>query len=85
VLQLLRLPECEVDALRARLRQHDHTDIPGAVRVSLGLQNTHAEVGYLVHALQRIAERRFAAEYVRTRTALVVCARGPISTTAVLR
>ena len=63
VLHLLGTPASEVEVLRGRLRQHDHSDDPGVVRVSLGLQNTRAEVDALAEALRRIASGSFATCY----------------------
>ena len=67
VLHLLGTPPHEVEAVRSRLRRGDHSSDPGVVRVSLGLQNTRAEVDRLAEGLERIAAGSFAACYRQDR------------------
>ena len=62
---LLALDEQAVTDARVRLRRHDRADIPGAVRASLGLQSTQAEVDRLVAALTEIADRGPRVSYER--------------------
>ncbi len=62
---LLALDEEAVAGARARLRRHDRADVPGAVRASLGLQSTRAEVDRLATALTELAERGPRASYER--------------------
>lgn len=62
---LLALGDAAVADARDRLRRHEHAGIPGAVRASLGLQSTRAEVDRLVVALAEIAERGPNASYER--------------------
>lgn len=51
-------------AIRARLRAGDESNLPGAVRPSLGLFNTAAEVDRLLEVVRAIAAGRFAGRYV---------------------
>lgn len=60
---LLALGDAAVADARDRLRRHEHAGIPGAVRASLGLQSTRAEVDRLVTALAEIADRGPRASY----------------------
>lgn len=62
---LLALDAAAVADARARLRRHEHAEVPGAVRASLGLQSTRAEVDRLVTALTEIAEHGARASYER--------------------
>lgn len=60
---MLGLLTDHVEAVRSRLRRHDHTDVPGAIRISFGLQNTPDEVDLLVSALAHIAGGSFRTAY----------------------
>jgi selenocysteine lyase/cysteine desulfurase len=70
VMQLLRADEARI---RADLAEGDKTHVPGAVRISLGLGTTEADIDAAVHALAALAERgprwtyrqsRHSGEYV---------------------
>ncbi len=67
VLHLLGLPAAEQEAARARMRAHRHDGLPGAVRASLGLQNTAAEIERLAGALGDLVERGPRAVYREER------------------
>ena len=62
---LLALDAQTVTEAQARLRSHDRVDVPGAVRASLGLQSTRAEVDRLAAALAEIAEGGPRVSYER--------------------
>lgn len=66
ILHLLDLRQEESDRARDLLRQGIHAGVPGAVRVSLGLQNTRSEVDRLLGALRALAsdgpEERYRLE-----------------------
>jgi selenocysteine lyase/cysteine desulfurase len=53
--RLLGVPEAEADRLRAELRAGRRPLLPGAVRASIGLGTTIADVDRLVSALEEIA------------------------------
>ena len=55
LVRLLGLSEVEVDRFRADARAHIHTALPGAVRASVGISNTHEEIDLLLDALHTIA------------------------------
>jgi selenocysteine lyase/cysteine desulfurase len=52
-----------VDELVQALRRGDETDLPGAVRVSMGVFNTVEEVDYLLEWVGRIRDRRWSGSY----------------------
>ncbi len=55
LVRLLGLAKDEVDRFRADARNHIHTSLPGAVRASTGISNTHEEIDILLQALSMIA------------------------------
>ncbi len=63
VFHLLGTPPDEVESVRGRLRQRDHSADPGVVRISLGLQNTRAVVDCLAAALEKVAAGSFGTCY----------------------
>jgi selenocysteine lyase/cysteine desulfurase len=56
--RLLGIPEAQLDRLHAELRAGGDPELPGAVRASIGLGTTEADVDCLVAALQAVAQRR---------------------------
>lgn len=54
LVRLLGLSGSEVDRFRADARNHIHTSLPGAVRASMGISNTHEEIDILLRALHEI-------------------------------
>ncbi|MBN1180038.1 MAG: aminotransferase class V-fold PLP-dependent enzyme [Anaerolineae bacterium] len=68
LLQLLEVSPEEAQAYQAAIERGDRTRIPGAVRASLGIYNTRAEVDELVAALSRIARGDVAGDYVLDRS-----------------
>lgn len=63
LVHLLGLTNDEVRDAEKSLRRGSHAGIPGAVRASLGLQNTRAEVDRLLGALRALVEEGPRAEY----------------------
>lgn len=63
ILHLLDLRKEESERARDLLRQGIHGGAPGAVRVSLGLQNTRSEVDRLLAALRELASDGPAERY----------------------
>lgn len=64
VVHLLDLAPDAVESARRRLRRHERTGLPGAVRVSLGLQNTRAEIDRLADALASFSADDLSTRYV---------------------
>jgi selenocysteine lyase/cysteine desulfurase len=62
--RLLRLDDAAVARYEARIAAGDRSDVPGAVRASLGVQTTVADVDRLVTALGAIAEGRRRTDYI---------------------
>jgi selenocysteine lyase/cysteine desulfurase len=55
--RLIGLPEAQLDRLHAELRAGGDPLLPGAVRASIGLGTTEADVDALVAALHEVAQR----------------------------
>lgn len=67
ILHLLGLsPERAAD-VRSHIIAGDKSDMPGLIRVSFGLYNTHEEVEYLIDALQHIAKGDYRGQYVQDK------------------
>jgi selenocysteine lyase/cysteine desulfurase len=64
--RLLDLSDEQVGRLHAELKAGGRPPLPGAVRASIGLGTTRADVDRLVGALDGIARRGPAAHYVHT-------------------
>ena len=67
VLRLLGIEQKQFEGYKARVLDHDRTDIPGLVRVSFGCYNTCEEIDDLVDMLQRIAAGDYRGEYIPDR------------------
>jgi len=63
MVHLLEMAPAEVDSVRARLAVGDRTAIPGAVRVSLGLGTTMADLAYFLHSLRQFIEQGPRGKY----------------------
>ena len=63
ITRLLGIPDGEVRRLRAELRAGGTPPLPGAVRASLGLGTTEADVDRLIGALDDIARHGPAMRY----------------------
>jgi selenocysteine lyase/cysteine desulfurase len=61
--RLLGLSSEQIEGFRARMRVHHREGVPGAVRASLGIYNTQAEVDALVTGLRAIAAGEYAGVY----------------------
>jgi selenocysteine lyase/cysteine desulfurase len=63
IMRLLGIPDTEVERLRTELQAGRRPPLPGAVRASLGLGTTRADIARLADALERIAARGPRARY----------------------
>lgn len=63
MLHLLELPSREVEAIRDRLRSNDNRRVPGAVRLSLGLGTTEAELDYFLDSVRSLVADGPRAKY----------------------
>ncbi|HUY07729.1 MAG TPA: aminotransferase class V-fold PLP-dependent enzyme [Acidimicrobiales bacterium] len=54
LVRLLGLSRDEIDRFRADARNHIHTSLPGAVRASTGISNTHEQIDILLRAVNEI-------------------------------
>jgi len=68
VLQLLGIAQKQFEGYKARVLDHDRTDIPGMVRVSFGCYNTCEEVDALIAMLQRVAAGDYRGDYIVDRS-----------------
>jgi selenocysteine lyase/cysteine desulfurase len=53
----------DVSDLVERLRNGQETELPGAIRVSMGVYNTEAEVDFMLEWVRRIRDRKWAGRY----------------------
>jgi selenocysteine lyase/cysteine desulfurase len=58
ITRLLNVPEAEAQRLHEELRAGREPDLPGAVRASIGLGTTLADIDALIGALEAITQRR---------------------------
>ncbi len=62
---LLNVSKEQEAAFEAAIREGDRTDVPGAVRASIGLHNRKSEVDHLLAMLKMIAEEKWRGNYVQ--------------------
>jgi cysteine desulfurase / selenocysteine lyase len=60
---LLRITDEQAIEFRRQIVAHDRTSVPGAVRASLGIHNTRADLDRLFEALREVVNGRFSSEY----------------------
>lgn len=60
---LLGVSDLESRIIEARMREGDRGSVPGAVRVSLGIHNSEADIERLAQALDAIASGRYDRRY----------------------
>ena len=65
--RLLKVPREEEHRLEKSLRAGDRSDIPGAVRVSIGIHNDREDVDRFLAGMREIADRRWKGKYVLDR------------------
>jgi selenocysteine lyase/cysteine desulfurase len=53
----------DITELKARLISGDEVNIPGAVRVTIGIFNSHEEIDILINSLKSIAIHKWKADY----------------------
>jgi len=68
VLCLLQVPEERAVYYRSRIAAGDRSEVPGLVRVSLGLHNTREDLDRLIDVLLTIARGEYEGEYVLDRS-----------------
>ena len=67
ILHLLGLSPEEAAEVRRRMMAGDKSEMPGLIRISFGLYNTHEEVDYLLSALENIARGRYQGRYAQDK------------------
>lgn len=67
ILHLLGLSPQEAAEVRRRMLAGDKSEMPGLIRVSFGLYNTHEEVDYLLDALKHISIGDYYGTYLQER------------------
>lgn len=65
ILHLLGLSAVEADQIRLEMRANNRGNMPGMVRVSLGIYNTCEEIDILIEALTRIAGGEYKGHYTQ--------------------
>ena len=63
VLRLLGINKKEVGGHRLSILEGNKSQLPGLVRVSIGLQNTYEEIDRLLYALNNITRREYSHNY----------------------
>lgn len=66
--RLLKVPREDEDRLENAIRAGDRSEIPGAVRVSVGIHNDEEDVDRFLAGMREIADHRWMGEYVLDRT-----------------
>jgi len=61
--RLLRIPKEEEERLEGSLRAGDRREIPGGVRVSIGIHNDAEDVDRFLEGMRAIVERRWKGDY----------------------
>ena len=67
ILHLLGLSQQQAAEVRRRMISGDKSEMPGLIRASFGLYNTHEEVDYLLEALRNISSGDFHGKYQQDR------------------
>lgn len=68
ILHILGLTNEEAAEVRRRMIEGDKSEMPGLIRASFGLYNTHQEVDTLVDALQRISAGDYKGKYKQAKS-----------------
>jgi cysteine desulfurase/selenocysteine lyase len=68
ILHLLGLSQEQASEVRRRMMAGDKSEMPGLIRISFGLYNTHEEVDYLLDSLRRISKGDYYGKYQQDRT-----------------
>jgi cysteine desulfurase/selenocysteine lyase len=67
VLHLLGLSQEDATEVRRRMMAGDKSEMPGLIRASFGLYNTHHEVDYLINALAHISAGSYQGKYIQDK------------------
>lgn len=65
ILHLMGLSAAEADQIRLEMRANKRDNMPGMVRMSLGIYNTAEEIDILIEALTRIARGEYKGRYTQ--------------------
>jgi cysteine desulfurase/selenocysteine lyase len=68
LLQLLHVPQDRASYIRERINAGDRSEVPGLVRVSVGLHNCREDVDRLIEMLARISTGEYEGDYVLDRS-----------------
>jgi len=63
MLCLLKVPPDQAEQVRKEIRAHDRSNIPGAVRASVGIYNDESDIDALCARLERIAAGNYVGKY----------------------
>jgi selenocysteine lyase/cysteine desulfurase len=63
MLCLLKVPPDQAEQVRKEIRAHDRSNIPGAVRASVGIYNDESDIDALCDCLKRIAAGDYIGKY----------------------
>ena len=63
MLCLLKVPPDQAEQIRKEIRAHDRSNIPGAVRASVGIYNDESDIDALCDCLKRIVAGDFVGKY----------------------
>jgi selenocysteine lyase/cysteine desulfurase len=66
--RLLRVPHDEEERLEKALRAGDRSEIPGAVRASIGIHNDEEDIDRFLSGMRMIADRKWKGNYVLDRS-----------------
>ena len=69
LLRLLEMSQHDTHECREKIRRHDYSAIPGAVRLSFGIYSTHADVDTAVEALKIVAAGKEQGSYTLEKEA----------------
>jgi cysteine desulfurase / selenocysteine lyase len=63
MLCMLKVPSDKAEQVRKEIRAHDRSNIPGAVRASVGIYNDESDIDALCDFLKRIVAGEYAGKY----------------------
>jgi cysteine desulfurase / selenocysteine lyase len=63
MLCLLKVPPAQAEQVRKEIRAHDRSNIPGAVRASVGIYNDESDIDALCDCLKRIVAGDYVGKY----------------------
>jgi selenocysteine lyase/cysteine desulfurase len=66
--RLLRVPREEEDRLEESIRAGDRSEVPGAVRVSIGIHNDEEDIDRFLEGVRAIVEGEWTGRYILNRS-----------------